>query len=298
MASTGNWVVVSLLTLVAAMTFLSPETAKAAGRAVKKRAHVTVKPLVTLRNRPEAAVVTVRRGNVHRVASIIELQPARPSFGQLYGLHSTTDALDLKSGVALVLDQDTNEVLFSKNAQTVLPIASLTKLMTALVVTEANQPLDEVLTVSEDDVDTEKGSRSRLRVGTMLRREEMLHLALMSSREPGGPCARPTLSGRLECIRRRDEPQGHRAWHERHALRRADRPLESKPIKRARPGDLGQGRARASDHPRALDVSRVSGRDRQSRTPVPQHEQPRAKPVVGHRSAEDRATSAKRVAAW
>lgn len=181
MASTGNWVVVSLLTLVAAMTFLSPETAQAAGRAVKKRAHVTVKPLVTLRNRPEAWVVAVRRGNVHRVASMIELQPARPSFGQLYGLHSTTDALDLKSGVALVLDQDTNEVLFSKNAETVLPIASLTKLMTALVVTEANQPLDEVLTVSEDDVDTEKGSRSRLRVGTMLRREEMLHLALMSS---------------------------------------------------------------------------------------------------------------------
>jgi len=174
-------VVVSLLTVVAAITFLAPETAQAAGRTVKKRAHATVKPLVTLRNRPQTAVVTVRRGHVHRVSSLVEIQPARPSFGQLYGLHSTSDALDLKSGVAFVLDQDTNEVLLSKNAQAVLPIASLTKLMTALVVTEANQPLNEMLTVTEDDIDTEKGSRSRLRVGTMLRREEMLHLALMSS---------------------------------------------------------------------------------------------------------------------
>jgi D-alanyl-D-alanine endopeptidase (penicillin-binding protein 7) len=63
----------------------------------------------------------------------------------------------------------------------VLPIASITKLMTAMVVTEANLPLDEVLTVAQDDVDTEKGSRSRLRVGTQLTREEMLHLALMAS---------------------------------------------------------------------------------------------------------------------
>jgi D-alanyl-D-alanine endopeptidase (penicillin-binding protein 7) len=71
--------------------------------------------------------------------------------------------------------------LFSKNPQAVLPIASITKLMTALVVTEAQLPLDEVLTVSQDDVDTEKGSGSRLSVGTQLTRGEMLHLALMSS---------------------------------------------------------------------------------------------------------------------
>jgi D-alanyl-D-alanine endopeptidase (penicillin-binding protein 7) len=113
--------------------------------------------------------------------SVMELQPARPSFGQLYGLHSTIDSLDLKSGVALVLDQDTNEVLFSKNSQTVLPIASLTKLMTALVVTEAHQPLDEMLTVTEEDIDTEKGSRSVCASGPCCGGEEMLHLALMSS---------------------------------------------------------------------------------------------------------------------
>ncbi len=99
----------------------------------------------------------------------------------MYGLHETQDPLDLKSGVAYVLDQDTNEVLFSKNSQAVLPIASITKLMTAVIVTEANLPLDEVLTITQDDVDTEKGSRSRLTVGTQLTRGEMLHLALMAS---------------------------------------------------------------------------------------------------------------------
>ena len=104
-----------------------------------------------------------------------------PSYGQRLGLHATSDPLDLKSSVALVVDQDTDEVIFSKNPQAVLPIASITKLMTALVITEAHQPLDEVLTVTQDDVDTEKGSHSRLRVGTRLTRGEMMHLALMSS---------------------------------------------------------------------------------------------------------------------
>ena len=106
---------------------------------------------------------------------------ARPSLGQTYGLHQTPDPLDLKSSVALVLDRNTNEVLFSKNAQAVLPIASITKLMTSIVVFEREQDLDEVLTVTQDDVDTEKQSGSRLAVGSRLTRREMLHLALMSS---------------------------------------------------------------------------------------------------------------------
>ncbi|MFY9510902.1 MAG: D-alanyl-D-alanine endopeptidase [Rubrivivax sp.] len=113
--------------------------------------------------------------------AIVQAEPERVSFGQMYGLHSTEDPLDLKSSVALVIDQDTDQVLVSKNPQAVLPIASITKLMTALVVTEANLPLDEVLSVSQDDVDTEKGSRSRLSVGTQLSRGDMLHLALMAS---------------------------------------------------------------------------------------------------------------------
>jgi D-alanyl-D-alanine endopeptidase (penicillin-binding protein 7) len=111
----------------------------------------------------------------------VRTAPPGLSYGQKQGLRATPDPLSLKSSVALVVDQDTGEVLFSKNPQAVLPIASITKLMTALVVTEAELPLDEILTVTQDDVDVEKHSPSRLRVGTRLTRGEMMHLALMSS---------------------------------------------------------------------------------------------------------------------
>ena len=107
--------------------------------------------------------------------------PARQSFGQMAGLHDVTDPLALKSSVALVLDQDTHEVLLSKNDHAVLPIASLTKLMTGLIISQAALPMEEEITITQDDVDTEKHSSSRLRVGTTLMRGELLHLALMSS---------------------------------------------------------------------------------------------------------------------
>ena len=106
---------------------------------------------------------------------------AKPSFGELAGLHHATDPLELKSSVALVIDQDTQEVLLRKNEQAILPIASLTKLMTGLLISEARLPMHEPITITQEDVDTEKGSRSRLSVGTTLTRQEMLHLALMSS---------------------------------------------------------------------------------------------------------------------
>jgi D-alanyl-D-alanine endopeptidase (penicillin-binding protein 7) len=166
--------------VVTMLSLLAPDAAQAAGREAKRRAHASVKPIVVVRSKQHAGAAA-RRSAGRRAVAILHAEPAKPSFGQRYGLHSASDALDLKSGVALVLDQDTDEVLFSKNSKAVLPIASLTKLMTALVVTEAHQPLDEVLTVTADDIDTEKGSRSRLKVGTELRREEMLHLALMAS---------------------------------------------------------------------------------------------------------------------
>ncbi len=107
--------------------------------------------------------------------------PAKPSFGQAAGLHDVNDPLDLKSSVAFVIDQDTHEVLLSKNDHAVLPIASLTKLMTGLLISQAKLPMDEPVTITQDDVDTEKFSRSRLSVGSTLTRGEMLHLALMSS---------------------------------------------------------------------------------------------------------------------
>jgi serine-type D-Ala-D-Ala endopeptidase (penicillin-binding protein 7) len=127
------------------------------------------------------ALLAARRRAIVLAAMPIIVVPPKQSFGEIAGLHSARDELDLKSGVALVIDQDTNEVLFNKNANTVLPIASLTKLMTGVVLSEARLPMNEPITITQDDVDTEKGSRSRLTVGTTLTRGEMLHLALMSS---------------------------------------------------------------------------------------------------------------------
>jgi len=129
---------------------------------------------------------------------LVAVQPAQPSFGQLYGLHGQADPLDLKSSVALVVDQDTNEVLFSKNAGAVLPIASITKLMTALVVTEAGLSMDEPLVVAQDDVESTAGSSSRLRLGTQLTRGEMLHLSLMASENRAAHVLGRTFPGGLK----------------------------------------------------------------------------------------------------
>ena len=112
---------------------------------------------------------------------VLAAAPATPTMGDLAGLNMTHDPLELKSNVALVLDQANSEVLFEKNSNVALPIASITKMMTGLVVVEANQDMDEVLTVTDEDVDREKFSSSRLKVGVQLTRANMLHIALMSS---------------------------------------------------------------------------------------------------------------------
>lgn len=125
---------------------------------------------------------------------------AVPTFGQVAGLHEVEDPLALKSSVAYVLDQNTNEVLFSKNPQAVLPIASITKLMTALVVVEAGLSLDEKISVTDEDIDTEKFTRSRLSVGTTLTRGEMLHLALMASENRAAHALGRNYPGGLEAF--------------------------------------------------------------------------------------------------
>jgi len=87
----------------------------------------------------------------------------------------------LKSSAVLILDPQSGEVLYQKNAGAAMPVASLTKLMTALVVLEARQDMDQMLEVTGADVDRLKYSSSRLLVGTRLSRSAMLHIALMSS---------------------------------------------------------------------------------------------------------------------
>ena len=89
--------------------------------------------------------------------------------------------LALQSNVAYVVDQASSKVLFEKNSNVSLPIASITKLMTSLVVVESNQDMNEIIEVTTDDLDKEKGTGSRLQMGAKLSRADMLHIALMSS---------------------------------------------------------------------------------------------------------------------
>jgi serine-type D-Ala-D-Ala endopeptidase (penicillin-binding protein 7) len=170
---------------LAAMAF-APAVADAAPR----------KGTVAKKQEPKRVVRSFsgKRASVVRLANV----PSRPSFGQLAGLHGVQDQLDLKSSAALVIDQDTREVLFSKNQSAVLPIASLTKLMTGLLVSESKLPMDEIITITQDDVDTEKHTSSRLKVGAMLTRGELLHLALMSSENRAAHALGRTYPGGLE----------------------------------------------------------------------------------------------------
>ena len=130
----------------------------------------------------------VRRVQMVRGKRKVSYHPARraapvvvATAGDMAGLNLTRDPLALRSNVAFVLDQNSSEVLFEKNANVALPIASITKLMTGLVVVQANQDMDEVLTITDADVDRHKFTSSRLRVGARLTRANLLHIALMSS---------------------------------------------------------------------------------------------------------------------
>jgi D-alanyl-D-alanine endopeptidase (penicillin-binding protein 7) len=87
----------------------------------------------------------------------------------------------VRSNVVLVQDLSSNTTLFSRNDEIARPIASITKLMTAIVIVDANQSMSDMIEVTTSDIDTVKHSRSRLPVGTKLSRSDMMHLALMSS---------------------------------------------------------------------------------------------------------------------
>ena len=158
-------------------------TAKPKKVVASKQAATRVKVQMVGGKKPTARQLAAQRkaDRPAKAAVVRVAAPARLSMGEQLGLRASDDRLDLNSSVALVIDQDTNEVLFSKNDAAVLPIASLTKLMTGLVIADANLDMSEPITITQDDVDTHKGSRSRLAVGSTLSRGEMMHLALMSS---------------------------------------------------------------------------------------------------------------------
>jgi D-alanyl-D-alanine endopeptidase (penicillin-binding protein 7) len=150
-----------LLVLLAAATVGAGVTPTQAEAGTKKKAVTAKAPRVSMQ-------ITARhKVRVHSARRAVSLDDAQH--------------LALQSSAALVLDQATGAILFEKNPNAVLPIASITKLMTAMVVLDAKPDLNEPLAIGEEDVDVLKGTRSRLKVGTQLAREEMLRLALMSS---------------------------------------------------------------------------------------------------------------------
>lgn len=103
-----------------------------------------------------------------------------PSYAQLHGLRGSSDPLGLQTTAVLAYDMDSNEVLYEKNADERLPIASITKLMTALVIVESGVSLDQKFKVTKEDF-VRSSARSKLRNGMYLSRKQALHLALMSS---------------------------------------------------------------------------------------------------------------------
>jgi len=126
---------------------------------------------------------------------------ADPTWRELDG-HSSLERrlLRLRSSSAVVVDQQEGRLLYAKNPDSVMSIASITKLMTAMVVIDSGAPLEATLTIEPADVDTLKGSSSRLRVGTRLTRSEMLKLMLMSS------------ENRAAAALARSHPQGRQAF--------------------------------------------------------------------------------------
>jgi D-alanyl-D-alanine endopeptidase (penicillin-binding protein 7) len=103
----------------------------------------------------------------------LAVEPAKPA------VH--LGKLDVRSSSVIVLDAVDSSVLYAKQAQSPLPIASITKLMTALVVLDAGQPMDEMIELTTADRRLERSSASRLAIGSKISRGDLLHLALMSS---------------------------------------------------------------------------------------------------------------------
>jgi serine-type D-Ala-D-Ala endopeptidase (penicillin-binding protein 7) len=161
-----------LIMLAAALGFVLGPVADDATAATRKKATVTKKHVASKKVVAKKYIVAKHHKSVKRKqASADELGIAADD-GKDPALRSTS---------ALVTDQSSGAVLLEKNAHVIVPIASITKLMTAMVVLDAKLGLSDTLTIESADVDLLKGSRSHLRVGTQLSRDDMLRLALMAS---------------------------------------------------------------------------------------------------------------------
>ena len=141
---------------------------------------------------PKRIIHTLRSNGAYRMHPVA----FHPNSGDESVFVTPGGELRLASSKALIVNQNTGETLYAKSTGVATPIASVTKLMTAMVLLDQHLPMDEIIAVGDGDVDMLKGTSSRLRVGTQLSRRDMLQLALMSSENRAASAlARTTPSG-------------------------------------------------------------------------------------------------------
>ena len=164
-----------LLVYVAFALLVSPAELLAAHKKVSKRA-ISSKHLIASRH--QVGKIRAQRVSVKlRTSHALQAQREYATAVRFDG----SGLLQLASSKALIINQNTGEVLFAKNTNLSTPIASITKLMTAMVMLDAKLPQDEIISISGEDIDYLKRTGSRLMVGTQMSRGEFLQLALMSS---------------------------------------------------------------------------------------------------------------------
>ena len=123
----------------------------------------------------------MRRINRARLSPMAALTGMLLAFSTMAAAAKPALVPKLKSSSVLIVDQSDATVLYARHSDVAAPIASITKLMTALVVLDAKQPLDQPIEITRDETDLPRGGFSRLSVGTVLTRGDLMHLALMSS---------------------------------------------------------------------------------------------------------------------
>jgi D-alanyl-D-alanine endopeptidase (penicillin-binding protein 7) len=183
-----SWLFLTLIAFLAGPILNVPEV-QAAGQSkslsVKSKAKIKAKTKTKAKSK-KATLKASKKGikTAKRVRTQHYVQAPPPPLRAMRTVSADTlqgDELDLRASAALVIDQKSGEALYAKNIDVPTAIASITKLMTAMVTLDAGLALNEVIVVNNEDVDRLKGTGSRLALGTRLTREELLHLALIAS---------------------------------------------------------------------------------------------------------------------
>lgn len=174
------------LLYIALMLSFSPMASYAAAKKTHKHSVASSKyshtKKSTVKNKSNRYALVKYKSGRNDSNTRIKLRLHRQKASMVYAdVYDGSGPLQLASAKALVINQQTGETIFAKNTNQSTPIASVTKLMTAMVMLDAHLPMDEILYIADEDVDYIKGTRSRLVVGSSLTRGELLQLALMSS---------------------------------------------------------------------------------------------------------------------